>query len=126
MENITVPSGVRLIFTLGLGTLIVISSASDKAVDAEKHYTGFSKPAVNIRWTAQENGCYEIYRASKDARSGYSCIDRVETAKSGPYVYTDSNARIGSNYYKIRQVIKEDDYITQEVSTACRSPAPSI
>ncbi len=95
-----------------------LRETSSYGTDAEKHYTGFSKPAVNIRWTAQENGCYEIYRASKDARSGYSCIDRVETAKSGPYVYTDSNARIGSNYYKIRQVIKEDDYITQEVSTA--------
>ncbi|NBH14753.1 fibronectin type III domain-containing protein [Lachnospiraceae bacterium] len=95
-----------------------LKETSSYGTDAEKFYTGFSKPAVNIKWTAEQNGCYEIYRAARDARSSYACIARVEVEKTGPYIYTDSNARIGSNYYKIRQVIKEDDYITQEVSTA--------
>ena len=33
-----------------------LRETSSYGTDAEKHYTGFSKPAVNIRWTAQENG----------------------------------------------------------------------
>lgn len=91
---------------------------SSYGTDADKYYTGFSKPAVNICWTAQANASYEIYRAARDARSAYSCIARVKTDKNGPFTYTDSNVGIGSRYYKIRQVIKEDDYIEQELSTA--------
>lgn len=86
--------------------------------DTEKNYTGFSKPAVDIQWTAEANANYEIYRAERDTRSAYTCIDRVKTEKEGPYTYTDSNVGIGSRFYKIRRVIKEDDFIEQELATA--------
>lgn len=95
-----------------------LKETSSYGTDSDKHYTGFSKPAVNIRWRAQENASYEIYRAAQDSRSGYSCIARVKTDTNGLFTYTDSNARIGSNYYKIRQIIKEDNYIEQELLTA--------
>lgn len=95
-----------------------LRETSSYGKDTEKNYTGFSKPAVSIQWTAEANANYEIYRATKDTRSAYSCIARVQTEKEGPYTYIDSSAGIGSKYYKIRRVIKEDDYIEQELSTA--------
>ncbi len=95
-----------------------LRETSSYGTDIDKHYTGFSKPAVEIQWTAQVNASYEIYRAPRDARSAYSCIARVKADKNGPFTYIDSNAGIGSRYYKIRQIIKEDDYIEQELSTA--------
>ena len=95
-----------------------MKEASSYGKDSEKNYTGFSKPAVDVHWTAEANANYEIYRAAKDVRSAYTCIARVKTEKEGPYIYTDSNAGIGSKYYKIRRVIKEDDFIEQELATA--------
>ncbi len=86
--------------------------------DSDKHYTGFSKPAVDIQWMAEANANYEIYRAVSDKRSAYSCIARIKTENAGMFTYTDTNVGIGSRYYKIRRVIKEDDYIEQELATA--------
>lgn len=95
-----------------------LEEASSYGTDSDKHYTGFSKPAVNIQWTAQANASYEIYRGARDGRSAYSCIARVKADKNGPFLYKDNNAGIGSNFYKLRQIITEDDYMEQEVSTA--------
>ncbi len=95
-----------------------LREASSYGKDSDKNYTGFSKPAVDIQWTAEANAYYEIYRAVSDRRGAYTCIARLRTEKEGPYTYTDTNAGIGSKFYKIRRVIRADDYIEQELATA--------
>lgn len=85
--------------------------------------TGFSKPAVDVRWKAQNYAVYEIYRAQKDKQASYNWIATVRPRQDGTYVYRDEKVGIGTYYYKIRRKIVQDDYIYQELLSALSDSA---
>lgn len=85
--------------------------------------TGFSKPAVDVKWEAQNYAVYEIYRAQKDKQASYNWIATVRPRQDGTYVYRDEKVGIGTYYYKIRRKIVQDDYIYQELLSALSDSA---
>lgn len=82
---------------------------------------GFAKPSVIITWEGQENAHYAIYRAPKDQQTEYTWVTTAACSKEGICTFTDENAKVGKNYYKICQVITADTYIEQEISTSLSS-----
>ena len=86
--------------------------------DASGSYTGFSKPAVTVKWEAQGQAVYEIYRAEKNKKSAYTWLATVKPDKDGVYTYTDEKVGISTYHYKIRRKIICDNYISQELYTA--------
>lgn len=86
--------------------------------DASGSYTGFSKPAVTVKWEAQGQAVYEIYRAEKNKKSAYTWLATVKPDKDGVYTYTDEKVGISTYHYKIRRKIVCDNYISQELYTA--------
>lgn len=88
------------------------------ATDANGNYTGFKKPAAEIIWTGEENAVYEIYRGEKDQKTSYRYIGKLKSTKDGTCSYLDKTIGAGDYYYKIRKVIVEDRYISQEIATA--------
>lgn len=91
--------------------------------DEQNNYTGFYKPTVELRFQAQKNAVYEIYRATKDKKSAYSWIGTVKASADDLCIYTDHNVSIGNYYYKIRRTIVEDKYVTQELYTGLSDAA---
>lgn len=102
--------------------LTSLKATSAAIKDAKGVSTGFAKPAVIITWEGQENTHYAIYRASKNQKAAYTWVATVAASKEGIYTYTDENAKIGKNYYKICQITVQDQYVEQEVSTALSGP----
>ncbi len=86
--------------------------------DSDGNYTGFYRPAVEVKWEAQANASYEIYRAKKDKKSSYAWIANVKANADGECTYTDKSIVPGDYYYKIRRKITMDAYIFQELFSA--------
>ncbi len=95
---------------------VSVTSVAEK--DASGSLTGFSKPAAKIKWEAQGQAVYEIYRASKNKKSAYGWLATVKPEKDGTYTYIDETTGIGTYYYKIRRKIVRDQYIAQDLFTA--------
>ncbi len=83
--------------------------------DSNGNYTGFCRPAIEVKWEAQANACYEIYRAKDDRQSSYVWIANVKANADGEYTYTDKSIVPGDYYYKVRRKIEEDTYTFQEL-----------
>ncbi len=102
-----------------------VKQKSVSATDENGKYTGFQKPAAEIFWDGEENAIYEIYRGEKDKKSAYHYVGRLKTTKEGECSYLDKTISVGEYYYKIRKVVVEDEYISQEIATSL-SEADSI
>lgn len=97
---------------------LTVKRTSESIRDKSGNYTGFAKPVISVKWEAQKDAVYEIYRAQKDKMGAYSWIATVVGDKEGIYEYRDSKIGIGTYYYKVRRKIVEDDFIEQELYTA--------
>lgn len=98
------------------------------ATDSSKQYTGFSRPAVELQWNVEDDAVtyYEIYRATMNRKASYKYIGLVKAEQAGTVSFIDNTAVIGSNYYKIRQVQRADDFIGQEVASSLSDEAKKI
>ena len=96
--------------------------------DAQKNYTGFSKPAVELTWTVSEPALayYEVYRASSNKKNSYRYVGTVKAQKAGIVTFLDDMALVGRNYYKLRQVQKPDAYWDQELATPLSEEAKDL
>lgn len=95
-----------------------IKQKSVPTTDENGKYTGFQKPAAEVFWDGEENAVYEIYRGEKDKKSAYHYVGKVKSTKDGQCSYLDTSIAIGEYYYKIRKVVVEDEYISQEIATS--------
>lgn len=95
-----------------------VKETSVPATDSKGNFTGLYKPAAMITIHGEANATYEIYYAKSDSKRAYSYIGTVKTKEAGIYTYTDTKCGTGFCYYALRKVIKEDDYVQSELSSA--------
>lgn len=97
---------------------MTVSLKSVEAKDSKGLYTGFSKPAVYVKWSAQKGAVYDIYRATSNKKSAYNWLASVKADQDGRYTYIDEKLKMGTYYYKICRRINKDPYIEQAIFSA--------
>lgn len=94
------------------------SLKSVEAKDSQGQHTGFSKPAVYVKWEAQAGAVYDIYRAGKNKKNAYSWLTSVKSDVDGVYTYIDEKIEMGAYYYKICRKVNTDAYVEQALFSA--------
>lgn len=91
---------------------------SVEAKDGKGRYTGFSNPAVYVKWDAQRGGAYDIYRAEKNKKNEFRWYASVKAEKDGTYTFIDEKVKMGEYYYKVCQKVTKDTFVEQALFSA--------